>query len=186
MDHKNHIRAAAAADPWSERSQSRCTFSRPASPCPIVSVTTDTTEQQDTTPLAGWIFYDGDCAICTGLAGRFGGTLRRAGFCLVAFQHPWAAAQLGLRPGEVPNAARVVTACGATFEGAGAMLLLAGHVWWARPLAWLGRWRPALRAMRRAYKWFAARRHCIGGVCALPQPRPTAAPKVSLRRREMR
>lgn len=134
---------------------------------------TETTEWKYGKPPSGWIFYDGDCAICTGLAARFGAPLRRAGFALVAFQHPWAAARLGLQTGEVPNAARVVTKGGATFEGADAMLLLARRFWWARPLTWLGRWRPATLAMRRAYAWFAARRHCIGGVCNLPQPTAT-------------
>lgn len=185
MNHEGHRQVAGVADPRSGGLQPLRGFSRPASPCPNVSVTTEDTECEDTVPVGGWIFYDSDCAICTGLASRFGGTLRRTGFTLVAFQHPWAAAKLGLQPGEVPNAARVVTANGATLEGADAMLLLASHVWWARPLAWLGRWHPALRAMRRAYLWFAARRHCIGGVCGLPQPRLTAAAKVSIRKRVM-
>ena len=146
---------------------------------------TETTENKDTLPLSGWIFYDGDCAVCTGLAGRFGEPLRRAGFALVAFQNSWAAAKLGLQPGEIPNAARVVTTDGETFEGADAMLLLAGRVWWAKPLAWLGRWPLAMRGMRRGYRWFAARRHCIGGVCGLPpSTRPTTNASSLQQRRE--
>jgi predicted DCC family thiol-disulfide oxidoreductase YuxK len=135
-----------------------------------LSVSTEITDHTDRSQSSGWVFYDGECAVCLELAARFGGVLRRAGFALVAFQHPWAGVKLGLQSGEVPDAARVVATNGATTEGAEAMLVLADRIWWAKPLAWLGRWPLSMRGMRRGYAWFAARRHCIGGACGLKLP----------------
>src|SRR5262249_52354895 len=62
----------------------------------------------------------------------------------------------------------VLTRDGRKFGGADAVIHLAEHVAWAKPLCWLAHV-PAFRAMLRAsYRWGARHRHCSQGACGIP------------------
>ncbi len=113
----------------------------------------------------GWVFYDADCAFCSGFAARFRRTLRRRGFRLVPMQMPWARRRLGLRDGEPIAEMRVRDRSGLDLGGADAVIFLACRIWWAWPLCALSRV-PGVRGVLRAgYRWVAAWRSCPGGAC---------------------
>ncbi|PYV19090.1 MAG: hypothetical protein DMG07_02550 [Acidobacteria bacterium] len=108
----------------------------------------------DSKEIRGWVLYDGDCVLCIGLARRFAPLLRRRGFV----------------PAPLPSGTQidemvVLTGQGQAWGGADGVVYLARWVWWAWPLAAAGRIPFVLHGLRRAYRWLAARRHCLGGVC---------------------
>jgi alginate O-acetyltransferase complex protein AlgI len=115
--------------------------------------------------------YDGDCALCTGLARRFEGVLARRGFQLAPLQTPWVRARLGLAAGEPLTEMKLLNAAGQVFGGAEAVVKLAGQIWWARPLDVLARLSGGRRLLTSAYRRIAAQRHCLSGAC---QPRDRA------------
>ena len=121
------------------------------------------------TPPAGWVVYDGACGVCAGLARRFRRILKRRGFALVPLQAPWMSSRLrfsyGIPLEKLLDEMRVLTADGRALGGADAVLFLAGRIGWARPLAALGAVPPLRALLRRAYRWFAARRHRLGCAC---------------------
>ena len=116
--------------------------------------------------LQGWLFYDGDCALCRHLAARLEKILTRRGFDLAPFQVPWARECLDLDLSEPWVEMRLLTRDGRQLGGADAIIFLARRIWWAWPLfviAQLPGLRPVLWA---GYRWVAARRHCLGGHCS--------------------
>lgn len=123
------------------------------------------------TPPAGWVVYDGDCGVCSGLARRFRRVLKRRGFALVPIQSPWMSSRLrfsyGIPLEKLLEEMRVLTADGHALGGADAILFLAGRIWWARPLAALGALPPFRALLRRGYRWFAARRHRFSSACEI-------------------
>jgi predicted DCC family thiol-disulfide oxidoreductase YuxK len=116
-------------------------------------------------PKNGWIFYDGDCAVCVNSVAHASRLLRARGFEFAPMQEPWAAERLGLKGGTLPNEFVVISKDGTRFGGASAILHLSKFIWWARPFAALFRLPPFFAVFDRAYRWFAARRYCISGVC---------------------
>lgn len=121
------------------------------------------------TPPAGWVVFDGDCGVCSGLARRFRRVLARRGFALVPIQSPWMSSRLrfsyGIPLEKLLDEMRVLTADGRALGGADAILFLAGKVWWARPLAALGASAPVRKLLHRAYRWFADNRHRLSSAC---------------------
>lgn len=113
----------------------------------------------------GWIFYDGECAICWRGVEFWRGAMERRGFEFEALQAPWVRKMLGLDERELLREMRLMLADGRTLGGADAILELARQVWWARPLVWLARAPYAMRLMRSAYRGIAARRKCNGEAC---------------------
>src|SRR5688572_22874409 len=101
------------------------------------SVLTDTTENSDSGPAGGWIFYDNDCRSCSHLARRLGRVLARRGFTFEPLQTPWVQRALGLSPAEALAEMRVLTREGRTLGGADAIVFLARRVWWMSPLSWI-------------------------------------------------
>ena len=128
------------------------------------------------TPPAGWVVYDGACGVCAGLARRFRPTLKRRGFALVPLQSPWMSSRLrfsyGIPLEKLLDEMRLLTADGRALGGADAVLFLAGRIWWARPLAALGAFPPLRALLRRAYRWFAARRHRFSATCGIHSTPP--------------
>jgi predicted DCC family thiol-disulfide oxidoreductase YuxK len=112
----------------------------------------------------GWVFYDAECSFCTSLARRLEPMLLRRGFHCAGLQEPWVGLVLGLRGEELLSEFRVRKASGEVLGGADALLHLARHIWWAWPLYALGRIPSPRDLLRAAYRWFAARRHCVS-VC---------------------
>jgi predicted DCC family thiol-disulfide oxidoreductase YuxK len=106
-----------------------------------------------------WILYDGQCALCTNGARRYGGILRRAGFQLATLQS---------RFGEKDFAEMLVqTRDGKTFGGADAYIEITRRIWWAWPLFALTKIPGVTPLLHSAYRKLAANRHCFGGKCSI-------------------
>lgn len=113
----------------------------------------------------GWLFFDSECAFCTRFARWLAPHLRRRCLAVAPLQDPRVGALLGLSRDELLREMRVLLSDGSQFGGADACLALAREIWWARPLVWLARLPGVLGVMRRAYRWFAARRSCAAASC---------------------
>ncbi len=119
-------------------------------------------------PPAGWLVYDGDCALCTRLVRWFRRPLERRAYAFVPLQAPWIAARLhisyGVPPEDLLKEMRVLTADGRCLGGADAVLHLAREIWWTWPL-WLLAKLPRMRALLDAgYRTVATHRHCVSVV----------------------
>lgn len=109
---------------------------------------------------SGWVFFDGECPWCTGLAWRFTSTLRQRGFGLAPLQAPWVAERLGMAPNELLEEMKVSTSEGILLGGGDAVAFLAHEIWWAWPLYWAAQLPFGMALLRRAYRWVATRRAC--------------------------
>ncbi|HKS82762.1 MAG TPA: DUF393 domain-containing protein [Candidatus Acidoferrales bacterium] len=115
--------------------------------------------------MRGWIFYDGECALCRRSVEFWRDAMERRRFEFEALQAPWVRERLGLDESELLREMRVMLRDGRVFGGAGAIVELARQVWWARPLVWLARAPYAMRLLRAAYREIASRRRCDGDAC---------------------
>jgi predicted DCC family thiol-disulfide oxidoreductase YuxK len=115
----------------------------------------------------GWLFFDVDCRFCTRIARWLAPILERRGLALAPLQDPRVAALLGLPREELMREMRFLLSDGKQFGGAEAVLALAHEIWWARPVVWLAQIPGMIEAMRRGYRWIAARRSCPAAKCAL-------------------
>jgi predicted DCC family thiol-disulfide oxidoreductase YuxK len=108
----------------------------------------------------GWVFYDANCAFCTGLALWLEPTLLRRGFHCSPLQDRWVALALGIAREELAREFRVWTRRRELLSGADAIVFLAGEIWWAWPVFMLAKL-PGLRSVvHAAYRWMAVRRNC--------------------------
>jgi len=117
--------------------------------------------------MAGWIFYDGSCNVCVTTVRRVDALFETRGFRFVPLQERWVAEFLSFPQGSIPNEFVVVTVDGRRFGGARAIVHLAARIWWAKPMATVLRLPIVFPILERTYRWFAARRYCISGVCNL-------------------
>src|SRR5688572_11197165 len=89
----------------------------------------------------GWVFYDGDCGMCTQLINRIQPLLRQARLEAVPLQADWVKAHLALSSVEdeskLLKEMRVLTVEGNIHGGAEAVIYLARQFWWAFPFVWL-------------------------------------------------
>lgn len=132
---------------------------------------TEITQRNDMDWLQGWVFYDGDCALCRDLARRFEKILTRRGFDLAPLQAPWVTDCLDLDVREPLTEMRLLTPQGLQLGGADAVIFLARRIWWAWPLYFLARIPGMRRVLWAGYRWIAARRHCHGGgTCSTRAP----------------
>ena len=97
--------------------------------------------------------------------------LERRGFCLLPLQTPGTAERLGLTSDELLAEMHLLTPAGQRFGGADAIMEIARHVWWAKPLAALARLAGAMPLFRRLYTRLAVNRYCFSGACRLPRRR---------------
>jgi predicted DCC family thiol-disulfide oxidoreductase YuxK len=109
----------------------------------------------------GWLFYDAGCSFCSRSARWLEPFLLARGIHCAALQDPWVASLVGLSRPELLSAVRVWTPDGRQFTGADAVVFLARHFAWTRPLAAMARFAPLMRLLRSGYAWVAQRRHCI-------------------------
>jgi predicted DCC family thiol-disulfide oxidoreductase YuxK len=117
----------------------------------------------------GWLFYDGECSLCTGAAARFQSFLNRHGFEIVPLQTNSARECLGLKANEVPDEMKLLTDAGKIFGGADALMQIARRIWWAWPLFALAQIPGAMIFARLVYRRIAANRHCLNGICRIQE-----------------
>jgi len=120
-------------------------------------------------PKRAWIFYDGDCRFCTATTARFRPILNCRGFDFAPLQTPWVQQRLGMKPDEPLTEMKLLAEDGRIFGGTDAFLQIARKIWWARPLVVLAQIPGAKFLFRTAYERFAANRHCLNGICPMPQ-----------------
>jgi predicted DCC family thiol-disulfide oxidoreductase YuxK len=108
----------------------------------------------------GWLFFDAECAFCTGTVKWLVGPMKRRGLAVAPLQDPRVAALLGLSPEELLRALRFVLTDGSHYAGADAVLAVARELWWARPLVWLAKVPGMMPLIRAGYGWVARRRRC--------------------------
>jgi predicted DCC family thiol-disulfide oxidoreductase YuxK len=118
-----------------------------------------------------WLFYDADCAFCTRLASWVAPILHRHGMALAPLQDPRVGPLLGLTQQELLREMKLLWSDGSQYGGADAILVIAGTIWWARPLVWLSKIPGVPGLLRAAYRWVAARRSCAArnAVCQVPR-----------------
>jgi predicted DCC family thiol-disulfide oxidoreductase YuxK len=117
----------------------------------------------------GWLFFDAECAFCTGIAKWLTGPMSRRGLAVAPLQDPRVGSLLGLPPEELLRAIRFVLSDGSRFVGADAVLATARELWWGRPLVWVARLPGMMPLMRAGYRWVAQRRRCAAERCAREQ-----------------
>jgi len=137
----------------------------------MISLSSDLTDAKGRRASAGWLFFDADCPACTGLARRFRPLLEEGGYGLAPLQSPRVRVLLGVPQEELLREMRLLTPSGSILSGADAFLHVAQDIWWARPLVALARITVMRALLHRAYRWFAARRHCLAGTCTPPDTR---------------
>ena len=110
----------------------------------------------------GTIFYDGTCRICARWAMRFRPLLETKSIAVLPFES-------GAEEAEM----RVIWRDGRVYGGAEALRFLAWQFWYTVPVA-IAAGLPGIRGFTDVvYRFFAKRRHCISGGCALAIERPS-------------
>lgn len=120
----------------------------------------------------GWLFYDVECGFCTRIARWLAPILEQRGMAVAPLQDPRVGSLLGMTRQELLREMRLILADGQQFGGADVAVALAREIWWARPLAWLGKLPRGMELLRSGYAHVAARRSCAAHACsAEPLPR---------------
>lgn len=112
-----------------------------------------------------WVFYDGECQLCTSAVARFAPMLRRHHFILAPLQVPWTQKRLDLKPAEPLVEMKLLAANGQIYGGAEALVEIARRIWWAWPLFALTQIPGAMILLLGIYSRVAANRHCLSGAC---------------------
>lgn len=133
----------------------------------MVSLSSEITDTKGSRASRGWVFFDRDCTVCTGLARRFRQPLESRGLGLAALQDPRAQALLDLPPAELLREMRVATAEGKIYGGAAAIVYLARQIRWAWPLYAASHLPGVMRLLDAGYRWFADHRTCASGACSI-------------------
>ena len=117
--------------------------------------------------LNGWVLYDAECRLCTGMARRFHHLLAGRHLELLPLQTPWVKARLGLPKDELLVEMRLLRPDGKYFGGADAVLEIGRYFWWAWPLRMIGRIPMMRRILQRGYRWIARNRSCTKNGCEI-------------------
>jgi predicted DCC family thiol-disulfide oxidoreductase YuxK len=113
----------------------------------------------------GWLFFDAECGFCTRTARWLLPILARRGLAVAPLQDPRVGALLGLSKSELLRELRFLLSDGSQYGGADAVLAVAREIWWGWPLVWVSKIPGMMKRLRRAYRWFAARRSCTALHC---------------------
>jgi predicted DCC family thiol-disulfide oxidoreductase YuxK len=133
----------------------------------MISLISEVTDAKGRSAARGWVLFDADCASCSAWARRFRRTLESRGFELAPLQSPRVRTLLNLPDDELLREMRLLTADGKVVGGADALIHLARRIWWAWPVYALARLPGVPALLAAAYRWFAARRHCLTGSCGM-------------------
>jgi predicted DCC family thiol-disulfide oxidoreductase YuxK len=125
------------------------------------------TEITDNEKFNGWVLYDGDCHLCTGMARSFRRLLAGRHFELLPLQTPWVRTRLALSDSQLLDEMRFLRPDGKFFGGANALLEIARYFWWAWPLRQLGCIPPVTKMLRAGYRWVAKNRDCAMHGCRI-------------------
>ena len=117
----------------------------------------------------GWVFYDGECALCRGWVERTYAIVLRRGYHFVPLQTPFARARLGLKADELLREMKLLTARGDIFGGADALVQIARAIWWLWPFYAVAQIPGVQPLLRSLYRRLAANRHCLGNQCKLAE-----------------
>jgi len=126
-------------------------------------VNTEITENK----LNGWVLYDGECRLCTGMARRFHHLLAGRHLELLPLQTPWVKARLHLPEDKLLAEMRLLRPDGKYFGGADAVLEIGRYFWWAWPLRMIGCIPVMKNLLRAVYRRAARNRNCTGGACGI-------------------
>jgi predicted DCC family thiol-disulfide oxidoreductase YuxK len=119
----------------------------------------------------GWVFYDGDCPLCTRAVRQFAPVLRRHHFDFAPLQAAWVQKRLGLKTGEPLVEMQLLVGDETIYGGADALAQITRRIWWAWPLFALMQIPGTAILWRGIYRRIAANRNCIGDACQLPKQR---------------
>lgn len=120
-------------------------------------------------PAAGWVCYDGNCALCLRWLRRVERPLLRRDFDFVPLQTAWVREKLNLSETELLTEMRLLLPDCRVIGGADAAVVLARYVWWLWPLWFASHIPGATPIIRASYRYIARNRHCARGECAIPQ-----------------
>jgi predicted DCC family thiol-disulfide oxidoreductase YuxK len=132
----------------------------------MISLISELTDTKGRRAPAGWVFFDGDCGICTSLARRFRRTLEKRGFALAALQDPRVGVLLGIPREQLLLEMRVLTGRHEIHGGADAIVFLARKIWWAWPLSVAAQLPFARGVLAASYRFIARHRHCSSASCS--------------------
>lgn len=124
----------------------------------------------------GWVFYDEQCPKCCGWEGRFKKVLLRRRILTAPLQRGWVQERLELDADDAFTEMRVLTASGEVLGGAAAMVYLAWHIWWAKPLAAIAKFPGVMRQLDRLYRYMAHHRYCQSTNCKVAKPQSKQSP----------
>ena len=137
----------------------------------MISLISELTDAKGRSASRGWVFFDAGCPFCSAWARRVHATLESRGFGLAPLQSARVRALLNLPEHELLREMRLLTPDGNVLGGADALIYLARNIWWAWPVYALSQL-PAVRSLLlAAYRWFAARRHCLTQTCEVGRNR---------------
>lgn len=122
----------------------------------------------NSSPIKGWVLYDGNCGFCRRWVPFWENTLKKRGFRIAPLQVEWVAEKFRLSDDELTSDFRLLLADGEKRAGAEVYRYLMRRIWWATPLYFLSIL-PIFRILFDAcYRAFADNRYWISRACHLP------------------
>jgi len=115
----------------------------------------------------GWVLYDADCGLCTGMIGQLRGLLEARQLKVLPLQTPWVRERLALPDPELLAEMKLLKPDGTVFGGADAFLEVCRYYRLGRPVYWLGRLPAVAKLLHAGYRWVARNRYCISGACGI-------------------
>jgi predicted DCC family thiol-disulfide oxidoreductase YuxK len=119
-------------------------------------------------PRTGWILYDADCAVCTGLARSWSRTLASLGLSVAPLQSPWVGQRTGLAGAELVRDIRLLENDGRLISGPDVYRYVMRRLWWTYPLFLLSRVPGLAHVFDWTYRTFARHRGKFSARCTIP------------------
>ena len=123
-------------------------------------------------PARGWILYDGQCGFCYRWVRSWKRVVERRGFGVKDLHSAWADGSLPVSHENLLDDIRVLTCDGKSTSGADAYLLVARHIWWARPFYAIFSLPGFNWLLWQGYRWLNRNRYRLSRFCSVPRPLP--------------
>lgn len=118
-----------------------------------------------------WVFYDGECLMCTQWARRMQPILNPQGIGLAPLQTDWVKKIIAQRADPLKEML-VRTPQGEIVGGADAFIYLSRKIWWWGGGFYLMAQIPGMKFfLRKLYAKIAKKRYCLGGSCRITSGR---------------